>query len=162
MEKVNLTAASLTDLYKKNLVIIQGQDEKNVKKGEPIPVIYTGNYKQKILWLHTEPLHPNISNEDHEMVSKILDACRLSWDDIALVNLHQANQNPEQIIQILTPMFVIFSDPSFINNVTHDAIYQVNESAGVKKVYTDRLSDIRQDKNLKVRFWQALKNMFQL
>lgn len=163
MEKVNLTLASIQNLFKSNLVIIH-EDKDSVKEkiSNEMKVTYTGGFKKKILWLHTETLHSFLSDEDHEMVSKILDACRLNWDDIALVNTEKMNQPADYIIDALAPLFVISSIPSPIYNITHPALYQLTESSGIKSIYTDTLRDIRTDKNLKVKFWQALKIMFQL
>jgi hypothetical protein len=163
MEKVNLTITSIQNLYQKNLVIIDDHNEPvKEKKTDEANVSYTGGFKGKILWLHTENMHPFLSDDDHEMVSKILDACRLSWDDIALVNIEKTNQPAHDIIDSLAPLFVISSIPSPINNITQPALYQLTESAGIKSISTDTLRAIRTDKNLKIKFWQALKIMFQL
>ena len=163
MEKVNLTISSLQNLYKRNLVIIHDHNEPvKEKTTDDAKVTYTGGFKRKILWLHAETMHSLLSDDDHEMVSKILDACRLSWDDIALVNTEKSNQTADHIIDSLAPLFIISSIPSPLLNITHPVLYQLTESAGIKTLCTDTLRDIRTDKNLKVKFWQSLKNMFQL
>ena len=158
---MNIT--SLEQLYSTNLVIVSEYRDAIVeKKAELVSISYTGGFKRKILWLHTESMHPFLSDDDHEMVSKILDACRLSWDDIALINLDKSTQTAGDIVESLAPFFIISSVPSSLYNMTHPALYQLTETAGIKTTYTDTLAVIRNDKNLKIKFWHALKIMFEL
>jgi len=160
MEKVNLTNNILVNLYNKHLVIAnEDRDDINKKKDQDT-VSFQGGFKQKILWLHHESLHHFVSDADHEMVTKILDACRMTWDDIALVNIAGQNQTAEEIIYTLSPQFVIFSLPH--SDTSKEELYTLTEKLNMKIIRTDILSDIRQDKNLKISLWQILKKMFQL
>ncbi len=161
MEKIQLSSAQLSSLYKKNLVLTETAPQQNVTDHKQ--VIYFGGYQKKILWLHTEPNHPYLSDDDHEMVSKILEACRLSWNDIARVNMSPSGFSIEDVLAQLLPSCLIISLPyDTAHACTQTDLYATQDIQHIQSMRTDILKDIRGNKDLKVKLWQGLKAFFQL
>jgi hypothetical protein len=162
MEKVDLSGEVIAALYANKLVSIEPQSSgKYIQKEEQIP--FTGGFQKRILWLHASADHPFLNNEDHEMVTKILEACRLGWQDIALINLSGNDINPQTVFEKFDPGYLICSVPEMINQyLPQETLYILQEKNGVTLLSTDSLDAIRNDKQLKIKLWQALKNMFGL
>ena len=162
MEKIHLSRETLSELYKNNLVLVGDQSDKPTAHPER-NFIYKGGNRKNILWLHEEPEHPYLSDEDHEMVTKILEACKLSWQDIALINLFGKHEIISTIRSEIKPDFIIFSLPEKkqILDMPGD-LYDISDLEGVKMLCTDSLNSIREDKNLKIRLWHSLKQLFGL
>ena len=162
MEKIYLTRETITGLYKKNLVIVEAENNKQ-EDNSGHSVLFTGGYRRNILWVHNEPNHPFLSNEDHEMVTKILSACALSWQDIALVNTYESAFSLIQIFDQLKPTLVIVSSQNHDELMSHNEnLYEVRTYNNMNLVCTDPLGQIRNDKNLIVQLWQGLKQLFNL
>lgn len=162
MEKVHLSGEMVAALYADKLVGIDPQHTE-VEVNEAIPISFTGGFQKKILWLHESSNHPFLSNEDHEMVTKILEACKLSWQDIALVNIHKTEISSQQITEQFHPEYLICSVPEKADQyVPHANLYLTQVKSNCTLLATERLEEIRNDKERKVKLWQALKNMFGL
>ena len=169
MEKIKLSQETLPDLYKNNLVLIDDHEFNET----PSPSIHdtsttsanihTGGYQKKILWIHEEPDHPFLSDDDHEMITKILDACKLSWQEIALVNMSNISKSIKNVLNDYSPNFLILTLPDQIHLFeTYRSIYSVVRTSSETILITDRLKDIRQNKDLKIKLWHSLKEMFEL
>lgn len=157
MEKLHLAHPLLTNLYKNNLVAVENQERSPSTSVEAnTDIRYKGGYEKKILWLHREPAAPFIAEDDFEMVTKILEACRLGWNDIALANMTTLSQIDEAIAALL-PNCVIDSTGD-----TSTECYAVSNKNNIEVLYTHPLKAIRQDKNLKISLWNALKIIFKM
>ena len=114
MEKIILSNETLADLYKNNLVLIDDQLSDHQlpptpDTSSPSAFLYTGGYQMKILWVHKEADHPFLSDEDHEMITKILEACKFSWKDIALVNISGTSADLNELLKQYRPKNLIIS-----------------------------------------------------
>ena len=168
MEKIILSNETVADLYKKNLVLIDDQLSDHPSPPTPytsLPsaILHTGGYQKKILWIHEEPNRPFLSDEDHEMITKILEACKFSWKDIALVNISGITADLKELLKQYSPKNLIIS----VNYKTqlpeiHNNLYSLSHNAQMSVLATDRLEQIRNDKNLKIKLWNALKQLFEL
>jgi hypothetical protein len=168
MEKIYLNKELLSDLYKNNIVLpdnptpeIQRDDSPFVNKTATL--LHTGGYLKKILWIHEEPDHPYLSDEDHEMITKILEACKFSWKDIALMNIFGTSADLKELLIQYNPKNLILSVPikkQLLDIPTN--LYSVTNNAKMSVLSTDRLQQIRNDKNLKIKLWSALKQLFEL
>jgi hypothetical protein len=157
MEKLHLSNPLLTNLYKNHLVVVENQETTPATPSQSKSEInYKGGYEKKILWLHCEPAAPFIGEDDFEMLTKILEASRLAWNDIALVNLTDETLKNE-VITRLNPLCMIDS-----TEVTAKEWYAVGEKENTRTLYTHSLKEIRNDKNLKISLWNALKVLFNL
>jgi hypothetical protein len=155
IEKIILSHDQIVDLYRNNLLFLK-KDYSELPTSLPDNIIeYKGGFFKKILWLHNEPEHAYIHDLDFEMVTKILEACKMTWNDIALINLLHCKKDQDLIIQTLNPDYVILS-------VGEQPNYLVHTPLGRQTLSTHSLHEIRNDKNLKIRLWQALKIFFDL
>ncbi len=158
----------LANLYKNKLLIIDDQEASQPKAPSSLVnltsgITHRGGYQRKILWIHEEPDHPFLSNEDHEMITKILEACKFSWKDIALRNISGTSADLKELLIEYSPKNLIFSVPIIkqLPDMPTD-LYSVSDNAQMSVLLTDRLAQIRNDKNLKIKLWNALKQMFEL
>jgi hypothetical protein len=154
-EKIILTDEQIRDLYKENLLIINSEFTPNDGDNLNLKVEYKGGFQKMILWIHKEQDHAFLKNEDFEMLTKILEACKMTWEDIALVNTENSTLDYDMILHELQPVFLIDSSGN-----QND--YNMIEKGQLKILCTHPLSQIRNDKTLKIRLWQALKVFFDL
>lgn len=154
-KKIILSEDQIASLYKRNLLHINHEYPTPLTETRDDQINYKGGFAKKIAWIHHETEHDYIHDDDFEMLTKILEACKMTWNDIALVNLHHSNLDESTVIATLNPEYVIFS---LGNNPT----YEIKQSAVIKTIHTHPLSQIRTDKNIKIHLWQALKILFNL
>lgn len=159
MEKLHLSKPLVAHLYKNHLVLVENQGSTGLEgeeSGTNSAALYKGGFEKKILWIHRESAAPFIAEDDFEMLTKILEACRLGWNDIALVNI--TNQpGRDEVLEELLPVCVIDSTED-----KSEEWYAVTNKQNAVFLYTHPLKDIRQDKNLKIRLWNALKIIFKM
>jgi hypothetical protein len=155
MEKITLSEEQIGDLYKDLLLSFSTEQMDNNRERQDHHIDYKGGFAKKILWLHYESEQIYIHDQDFDMLTRILEACKMTWDDIALVNLHHSGIDQSIILKKLNPEFVILS-------FGDQNKYQIQKSLGMQIVYTHPLHEIRNDKNIKVLLWQALKIFFNL
>jgi hypothetical protein len=154
-EKINLNLSQISDLYKGHLINIDLGNQNDLPANDSYRFDYKGGYHKKILWLHKESDHAYINDDDFDMVTKILEACKMTWDDIALINVAKIYTDQEIVFHQLKPEYII-------NSIGENNDYVVNIKSDIKTLFTDPLSQIRNDKSLKVRLWQSLKVFFDL
>jgi hypothetical protein len=155
IEKIILSHDQIADLFRNHLLCLKEEYSGHTAGLPDIKIDYKGGFFKKILWIHNETEQTYIHELDFEMVTKILEACKMNWNDIALVNLFHSGNDYDVIIQTLNPKYVILSYGNQPN-------YQVHTLQGRTTLYTHNLKEIRNDKNLKIQLWQALKIFFDL
>lgn len=104
---------------------------------------------------------------DHELsfFTGILAACKLSMEDVALVNL---NNNPEVSGRQLTDFFksrIVFLfdiEPASLGLPVNFPQYQLQPFAGTTYLYAPSLAKLEGDKLEKSKLWVCLKRLFNI
>ena len=122
---------------------------------EPEPeqlTTYKGENKKGILITIETKKEVSIAAEDEEFLFKGLNALNIFAEDVAIVDKNQ-NFDLREIEHNKRLMFVSQSD--------EDKLYQVKTLDNIAQIECHSLSQIRNNQDLKVRFWLALKAMFE-
>lgn len=148
LNQIELSGNVVEKLYRKSLVNL------NLKR-QSIPVIFTGgNKKQILVGLNTADL----AKKDKEVLNNLIAACKLSEEDIALVNFYHQQFTVSDALEQLNPARAILfdiKDPSLIHNN-----YQVFYKGQVAFVLSDGLEVLHKNIEMKKQLWQCLRQLF--
>jgi len=170
-----LPAFLVAAFYKNQLVILP---ENQATVGEnTAPVIesaktnvkaFLGENKKKITVVHKEPAAAFLTDEQFKLISGILNACKLSMADIALVNLAHQNSSFLELKQQLEPQFLILFDvsPTTIELPFTIPPYQIQDYNNCKilvaaslQYMTLETDEVKKEKTL---LWNALRKFFSI
>jgi len=155
-------------LYPEGIYVIPEKVKPAVLEEEPIAipvptVSYVGQNNQRIVILIDDSQSAFGSEGDRDFLSKILGAVKLTFNDVALVNIAA---NTSLSVDILESIFVFkklisFGPPLNIlfpgNSFSHYKIARYKET---EILWSDSLEEIQQDKQKKVKLWEELKKLF--
>jgi hypothetical protein len=91
--------------------------------------------------------------EDKGFLFKGLNALNILAEDVALVEEASSLETKEKIKHSRCL--------NFSGNSSEETVYKLNTNSGIITLNCDRISQIRSSEDLKRRFWQALKTLFQ-
>lgn len=166
LDNIQLPGFIIQDLFQKTLVDING----NSNVSEPLSITtkelnFFGGNKQHIILLVNNPDIAFITDQQLTFLSGILNACKLTLEDIGLLNLASSPSiSYKRISDIFNPRIVImfgitpsdielpFLMPAFQRQSYNNQVYLAAPS----------LSDIESDKELKRKLWTVLQQVFSL
>jgi len=130
------------------------------------PIKYLGGFQKQISIVVTEHFHPHIAEEDLEFISKLLTACKLSMNDVAIINVvnnPQANQLWNLMPAKVMLMFDVdpgsiglaFRRPNFDVQLWAEAQFMVAPALEKFRIGND--ADL---KELKTKLWMSLQKIF--
>ncbi|PUZ30527.1 hypothetical protein GA0116948_101577 [Chitinophaga costaii] len=128
------------------------------------PIKFLGENQKNIALLIDNPNEVYLNDELFNLLTNILNACKLGMQDVALINLHAYPGISLEALQKAVPMqqAVFFGiDPEMLA-LQGIALYQVNQAGGSSVLYSHDLSFIAQDKVMKGRLWTGLKQLLGL
>lgn len=129
------------------------------------PLKFMGSHKRKILLLVRDPSSVFLDEKTFQFLISIMDACKISMEDVALVNTtHTGTRLLTAIAQELgSQIIVLFGIPlSEMELPMLFPNYQVQAYGGKTYLGADALSAIAADRMQKGLLWGSLKQLFQL
>jgi hypothetical protein len=129
------------------------------------PLKFMGSHKRKILLLVRDPSSVFLDEKTFQFLISIMDACKISMEDVALVNTtHTGTRQLPAIAQELdSQIIVLFGIPlSEMELPMLFPNYQVQAYGGKTYLGADALSAIAADRMQKGLLWGSLKQLFQL
>jgi len=161
LNTISLDSAMKETLYRNHLYQIDAESKKELPKTPAIPM--QGEMRKQILWLIRNEKTPEIQESEMLLLHKILNACKLVPDDIGLIQL---NTNPipiEKIIDTIQPQIVFLSGINETEtSVFGNASYELQQQGSIQFIQTDALEIMNTDQSLRARFWNALRQLFNL
>ncbi len=123
--------------------------------------------KKDVLALVYEPEHTFLAPADQALLEKILQAVRLSTDDIALVNWHPA-QADLQAGKALDPYLppqqyqttIVFGEVPPWSQSNFFEAYKVRNNGTQRFLQANSLATLTEDPAQKIRFWKCLQQLF--
>jgi hypothetical protein len=143
--------------------IIPGKSAPVVKEEKPLPKVkYLGeNQKNIVLFIQNEN-GAYLNDELFNLLTNILNACKLGMQDVALVNTAQAPASSltlwQQAINMRQCVFFGITPESL--GLEPLPPYQIHSAGGVQLLFSDPLEAIAADKLLKGKLWNGLKQLF--
>ncbi|HEY0610440.1 MAG TPA: hypothetical protein VGD35_12305 [Chitinophaga sp.] len=143
--------------------IIPGKSTPVVNEQNPLPKVkFLGeNQKNIVLFIQNEN-GAYLNDELFNLLTNILNACKLGMQDVALVNTAQAPASSltmwQQAINMRQCVFFGITPASL--GLEPLPAYQIHAAAGVQLLFSDTLEIIAIDKLLKGKLWNGLKQLF--
>ena len=125
----------------------------------PPKVKYLGENQKNIALLIQNDSEAFLNDELFNLLTNILNACKLGMQDIALINISQYPAIPFTAWQAAVPMkqTVLFGINPTSLGLEAIPNYQVVQVSGCQLLCSDTLQEIAQDKMLKGKLWGGLK-----
>jgi len=181
LNNIQLNQSLLADMYKTSLVTsndgLPGEEkmraissktktaktEPDTTNMKPLNWKYLGDYKKNILIIvHYNDL-PYLPDEQLNFLSSILNACKLSLGDVAVLNV--ANHSPvsyKNILEKFKSSFIILLGltPEEFEMPLSFPEFQVQSFNSCTFLHTPALETLEGDKVLKSKLWVCLRKMF--
>lgn len=125
------------------------------------PVKFLGDNQKKFVLLINNANEVYLDDARFHLLTNILNACKLGMQDVALVNLHAYPEATFPALQQAVPMqYCIFFgvDPATLA-VQGVQQYQVSQAGHTSLLYSHDLAVIAEDKVMKGRLWNSLKQL---
>jgi hypothetical protein len=184
-EKNKLPNSVLVNLYKESLVLGTAPanvdkkaptsppiEEKNptIAAEEPLiaPIKFLGEHQKKILVLVQDLDAVHLNERDFDLLTSILNACKLTIADIALINLANKNFSLHQILTQVPSDFVLIFDinPTQLKIKLPTKLYTPILLGSTELLFSNNLSQMQgidqSSKIEKTKLWSALKLIFKL
>lgn len=185
-EKTILSNAVLANLYKDSLVVIDHRPQitpttiesatpkaKSKAATEPEtkwegPIKSLGEHTKKITVIVNDPNSVHLNEMDFILLTSILNACRLTIADIALINLGKQPVGLHQILQEYPSTLVLsFAvDATALKVKLPNTLYKVSQLGDSHILFSNALSTMQgtgiEAKQEKAKLWTVLKKIFEL
>jgi hypothetical protein len=181
LNNIELTAASLADLYSSSLVQMGDltpapvlQPEVTAIVQEKIPSLSAaernnwkslGNNQQQILIVVDYSSAVHLPDEELSFLTNMLTACKLSLGDVAIVNMNNyKSANGNEILAYFNSKKVLLLgiEPLAFGLPVNFPHFQVQAVAASTYLFAPVLEEIRTDKLLKSKLWVSLQRIFDL
>jgi hypothetical protein len=159
-DKLQLDPYILARIYTQP--IIPGRKEPVAVVAETPPKVkFLGENQKNITLFIQNDSEAYLNEELFNLLTNILNACKLGMQDISLINIAQYNAMTFSAWQAAVPMkqavlFGISPTTMGLEDIPH---YQLLEVNGCQLISSDHLQLIAQDKVLKGRLWMGLKKL---
>jgi hypothetical protein len=167
LNDIHLPPGSIVDLYKNHL-IEPGIIETKIKNEQPAPEespVFLGNNKKQIIVLVNYADAMYLPDTQLNFLTSILTACKLSLDDIAIVNTGKTGPvNFKSLLKKIPAQSVLLFDVSTesLSLPLNFPNFQVQFFDNVNYLTSPGLELIEKDKVLKTQLWTSLKKLFKL
>jgi hypothetical protein len=175
LNNIRLNSFLAATMYKNFIVELNEiqSDEKDITP-EPLSEIdpiaeteikYLGNFKKNILLIVRNPNLAFIPDEQLNFVTSVLSACKLSLDDVAIMNIASSSSTAYNDVQkkFNSAVCILFGvSPSEFSMPIHFPEFQIQPFNKCTFLYTPLLEEMESDKILKSKFWVCLKKIFDL
>jgi hypothetical protein len=183
--KNNLPSSVLVNLYKESLVlgVTQVNVDKKAQASPPLeakkttveaeealiaPIKFLGDHQKKILVLVQDIDAVHLNERAFDLLTSILNACKLTIADIALINLANKNFSLHQILTQVPSEFVLVFDinPTQLKIKLPTKLYTPILLGTTQLLFSNNLSQMQgidhTSKIEKTKLWTALKLIFKL
>jgi hypothetical protein len=163
LNNIQLPANLVSELYRKSLVEFDNDNQKTVPERIEKTIKWLGNNQKNILACVRYESAVFLPDEQLAFLTNMLGACRLSLQDVAIINI-KASENWKEISQQLNPssVFLFGIEPSELGLPINFPIFQVQPHNKVSFLYTPSLEELEKDKLLKSKLWICLRRLFSI
>jgi hypothetical protein len=168
LNKIQLPDNTIVDLYK-NLLIEPGtieirnkSEELNSKKES---IAFLGNNKKQVVVIVNYADSMHLPDTQLNFLTSILTACKLSLDDIAIVNMSNIDSiNFKNLFKQIPAQSVLLFDVATesLSLPLNFPNFQVQFFDNINYLTSPSLDIIEKDKALKTQLWNSLKKLFKL
>ncbi len=176
IDNIHLTSYLCSQMFAKSLISVNSlvnnddrdasgsqSQKKAIKSSSPSNISSLGENKGNILFLVNDSNNKFLADEEMKLLLSLLTACKISMEDIALVNYHQHSgtdylklSDQFQCKKMLlfgvnsSDVDLPFTIPFFQPQKFQEQLYMISPP----------LSDFQNNKELKMELWNCLKKIF--
>ncbi len=163
LNNIKLPGFIIQDLFQKNLVDISSVNTVKTAVSKPA-ISFSGSNNQQIIILVENPDEEFISAEQQIFLNGILNACKLTMSDVALINLTATTLHYQTIIKEFSPkIFLLFGvSPAAIQLPFVIPEFQKQMHNNIFYLSAPSLTELQNNKELKRKLWDLLKQLFSL
>lgn len=172
LNDIDLGGKMLADLYGSSLVAEPAgkphvSNSGVTSKENDLALRYLGKNGRNYCILVSYENETFMPDDKMDVLIKILQACKISMDDIALVNLGSKSHTVDELRAQLAPtkMVLLGVNPIDIRLPIHFPLYRPQAYAGCTYLYSEPLDSMDNSENgrkIKTSLWNSLKEMFSL
>ncbi len=171
LNDITLPPALVADLYKNSLI---ETGEKNAidqpavvakAKAEEAEWKHLGNNRKNILVIVNSDNAVHLPDDELELLTSMLTACKLSLDDVAIINLYNYSEaSYKKLIDFFRSKIVLLFgiEPAAFGLPINFPHFQLQAFANNTFLYSPSLKDLGNDKVIKSKLWVCLKRLFNL
>jgi hypothetical protein len=161
LNNIQLSDVTCQMLFEKNLVAKEGTIESPGVSKE-LKISSLGENKKNILFLVNEVDHRYLADNEMEMLSNLIIACKLSMADIALVNYHYNQYQYPQFNDYFKPKIILLFGVSTaaVDLPFTIPFFQIQNFQQQSFLTAPPLADFLENKNLKKDLWISLQKLF--
>ncbi|MCM5529277.1 hypothetical protein [Parasegetibacter sp. NRK P23] len=169
INNIHLVPQQMAQFYRRGLVIIPEKTMESPSLNVAPPVKILGNFSRKILILVRYPNEVHLPEEQLNFLTNILQACKLSLDEVGILNIAQhTGLTYTRIMSELSPacqLWLGITSPAIeapfrLEELELQTIDQIQFISSPPLEAMNQQSDTA--KSIKGRLWLNLKIMFQL
>lgn len=126
---------------------------------------FLGNNKEKVLILVDYPHISFLPDERLNFLTGILTACKLSLEDVAILNLQQyPGTSYKNLIGFFqcSRMLLFGKEPGSVSLPVDFPSFQLQSFNGCTYHWCPSLDELEKERTLKMKLWNNLKQLFQL
>lgn len=164
LENFQIPVLLLPELYKDSLVQLD-ITQASADKIEENELIFLGNNRKNILILVNESESVHLEDVNMELLSNILNACKLNMNDVCLINVNKKNKIivKNLISQFKAECLLIFGNLPISTQLPDTLnLYENKVHENCRMLQVDDLNKIGSNPELKKILWNALKALFNL
>ena len=143
--------------------IVPGENAPVVTEQKSIPKVKFLGENQKNIALFIQNENEAYLNEElFNLLTNILNACKLGMQDVALINILNYPAMPLSAWQqaVNAQRGIAFGIQPAALGLEPLPSYQVHSTGGMQLLFSDALQNIAQDKAMKAKLWMGLKQLF--
>ncbi|HEX7902800.1 MAG TPA: hypothetical protein VF487_02895 [Chitinophagaceae bacterium] len=170
LNHIELPNNVVADLYSSSLVET-GEiaakpiaEKKAVEITTPSPVWkWLGENKKNILVIVNYDNTVHLPDDELQLLTNMLMACKLSLADVAIINLqNQPHQTYKEILdQFKTRIALLFGiEPAILGLPMNFPFFQIQPFANCSFLYAPSLKELEEDKIHKSKLWVTLRRLF--
>jgi hypothetical protein len=164
LENFQIPIILIPELYKDSLVQLDATQPSS-QKIEETELNFLGKNRKNILILVNESGAVHLNDANMELLTNILNACKLSMNDVCLLNV---NTQKSMAVSVLTAKLnaaclLIFGNmPTSVQLPANLNPYENTVHMNCKSLLVDELKKIASEPELKKKLWKELKILFDL
>ena len=175
LNNIELTPSSLVALF--GTVLIESEageinsftpapktESKAPEINEPA-LKHLGNNQKQILIVVNYSDCPILPDPALSLLTNMLNACKLSLADVAIINFHnyRTNSSKEILAKFKSRQILLFGiEPADFGLPVNFPLFQIQALAGATFLYSNSLDEIATDKLAKSKLWVSLQHIFKV
>jgi hypothetical protein len=167
---VKKEAAAINEAIGKEAITTTSANEivNELKASTPTPVKYLGDHLKKVMVIVNDPSAVHLNETDLGLLSSILNACKLTLADIALINVAQQPLSLHEMLTTLPSQFVLAFElnSNALKIKLPTALYKPIVLGEAQILFSNGLQTMQGADQIakleKGKLWNALKLLFKL